>query len=61
MFWRTRHTKLDPKMDAGDASLLMGSLNETRLGPELARCVHYKTSVDGFLARKTFLQRKNER
>jgi len=27
MFWRTHHTKSDPKIDAGDASLLMGSIN----------------------------------
>ena len=27
MFWRTNHAKPDPKIDAGDASLLMGSIN----------------------------------
>jgi hypothetical protein len=27
MFWRTHHTKPDPKIDAGDAFLLLGSIN----------------------------------
>jgi hypothetical protein len=27
MFWRTHHTKSDPKIDVGDASLLMESIN----------------------------------
>jgi hypothetical protein len=31
MFWMTHHTKPDPKIDAGDASLLMGSINSTKL------------------------------
>jgi|AntAceMinimDraft_1070359.scaffolds.fasta_scaffold115853_1 hypothetical protein len=28
MFWRTHYTEPDPKIDAGDASLLVGSMND---------------------------------